>query len=344
MPSALTALDQEAARWRALHERGLSPRDQARFNTWLSSPDHAQAFAATDRAWRELDRLPGTPHGDRLDAELDLLDALPSRRSRSRLWLAAGALAAALALGYFSWYRPMHFSGEWHTAVGEFADITLPDGSSIRLNTDSTLQVNFSPDSRSLHLSSGEAYFTVAPVPSRPFTVAASGIDVRAIGTAFGVRLKSSSLEVTVTEGKVQVNPAKSSPSPDLVQAQYVAAGERAIVPLGPSVTPAAPQQPAFAAAEVASVPPAEIDRALSWREKRLVFVSAPLSDIVAEFNRYTPRKLVIADPDLAARPFGGTFDPADPGTLVELLSTSYGVTTTERPGEIILHAPRAEK
>jgi len=46
----------------------------------------------------------------------------------------------------------------------------------------------------------------------------------------------------------------------------------------------------------------------------------------VDEFNRYNRHKLVIADPRLAARRFGGTFAVGDHEELVRLLEANFGV------------------
>jgi len=167
------------------------------------------------------------------------------------------------------------------------------------------------------------------------------------VGTAFGVRLRQTSVEVTVTEGKVRVGsmvngPTASTsapPSPEPAE-QYVVAGEQAVIPLpGAGRAPNAP--PETLAPKVVALPPAQIQQALAWEQRRLIFASAPLAAIVAEFNRYNERKLVIADPELAARRFGGTFEADDPDTFVQMLAASYQVDVTPRPGELVLRSRR---
>lgn len=72
---------------------------------------------------------------------------------------------------------------------GQKANITLPDGSKVWLNSDSklTYQNDFNKEKRELKLN-GEAYFEVAPNPAKPFTVYADDLSVRALGTAFGIK------------------------------------------------------------------------------------------------------------------------------------------------------------
>ena len=90
-----------------------------------------------------------------------------------------------------------------------------------------------------------------------------------------------------------------------------------------------------------APLAPVEIERSLAWQNGRLVFESAPLSAIVEEFNRYSRRPLVIADEELGARRFGGTFVATDPNTFAELLRTSYDVVVEDRADGITLRRRR---
>ena len=75
----------------------------------------------------------------------------------------------------------------------------LHDGSIVELNKGAQISIRYSGDERRVDLLSGEAYFEVAKNPDRPFIVSARGIDVKAVGTAFNVRLHNDSLEVLVT-------------------------------------------------------------------------------------------------------------------------------------------------
>lgn len=79
---------------------------------------------------------------------------------------------------------PVTFS----TGYGEKADITLPDGSHVWLNSGTSVTYNssFNKKERALSLT-GEAYFEVAEDASRPFIVQTKDIAVEALGTSFNV-------------------------------------------------------------------------------------------------------------------------------------------------------------
>jgi transmembrane sensor len=219
------------------------------------------------------------------------------------------------------------------------------------------VEVQFSSSERRLRLTRGEAHFTVAKNRARPFTVNAGGVDVRAVGTVFNVRLRSAAVEVLVTEGKVMLGDepgerphptdagsasVREAPphdgsadarrlSPPSLANRALAAGEKITIPLVPDSSAVS------APAASVVVPRVEIERTLAWQERRLEFVSAPLAEMVAEFNRYNRRKLVITDAVLAAQRFGGVFRPDDSAGFVRTLEVNFGVVAEQRADETIL-------
>jgi transmembrane sensor len=80
----------------------------------------------------------------------------------------------------------------------------LPDGSLVELKEGSRIAVDFSAEQRQVRLV-GEAHFQVARDAARPFVVNAQGVMVRAVGTAFSVRVDSDEVQVLVTHGSVHV-------------------------------------------------------------------------------------------------------------------------------------------
>lgn len=91
---------------------------------------------------------------------------------------------------------------------GQKANITLPDGSKVWLNSQSKLTYsdNFNVKKRELQLD-GEAYFEVAHNPNKPFIVHGNDIAVEALGTAFGVKAYSEDnlISSILMRGKVRV-------------------------------------------------------------------------------------------------------------------------------------------
>lgn len=91
---------------------------------------------------------------------------------------------------------------------GQKANITLPDGSLVWINSDTKLTYgsNFTAYERIVNLE-GEAYFEVVPDKKRPFIVKTNGMSVRALGTSFDVKSYADEQEISAVlmTGKVEV-------------------------------------------------------------------------------------------------------------------------------------------
>lgn len=334
------ALEQAAAEWFFRRDAGLTEAEEAELQAWLSvSPQHAEAFEEIAATWDQSllvkDRVMRRP-------EVKAESQSDTRRGWKQIWMPAVlGIAAALAVGFFGWWQPAHYSGTMTTTVGEIRQWRLPDGSTIDLNTDSTVAVQFSFGERRIDLVQGEAHFAVAKNPDRPFTVEAGQVSVRAVGTAFNVRRRTEAVDVIVTEGKVKVDapnlePAVASASATLVPVRdlYLEAGRRVSVALV-----AKAEIPATPAVEIVSQP--AIAQSLAWQKRKVEFADASLGEMVAEFNRYNRHQLVINDPALAEKRFGGAFPADDYESFVQVLESTFGVVAERKRERTVLHLKR---
>jgi transmembrane sensor len=336
-------MEEAALAWFARCQRGLSAEQEIEFQDWLTADArHAALFNELDGTWELLGRAGGA-------APLAVAgNRRPSWRARLvRLGLPLAA-AAALTLGYLAWWRPAHYAGETVTEVGAMRILRLPDGSLVTLNTDSAVAAAFTPAERRIRLERGEAHFAVAKNPDRPFIVEAGGVSVRAVGTAFNVRLEGRAVEVLVTEGKVRVDDTMSGQSllapPAGVSEGVLPALGHPVLTSGQKVVVALPAPVARIESPLGDITPTavsagEIQRKLSWQERRLDFELATLGEIAAEFNRYSRHQLVIGDPALAQRRFGGSFKPDDQAGFVRMLRENFGVTVDETETATVLRA-----
>lgn len=347
-----------AAEWVIRRDRGLSPLEKADFEAWHSAdPKHREEFARIASGWNSLDRLAPAPV---LSAAADaVLLRVQARQSHRRVIVMAGGLlaaAACLALGAFLWLRPVAPStGNYQVIASTSREIHLPDGSLATLNGDSRIETDYTTAERRIRLVRGEALFTVAKNPDRPFFVTAGPITVRAVGTAFNVRLGASAVEVLVTEGKVRVDdhegrslladdvgsplvggPAWGGTPTSGDPAGVLSAGHRVVVNLA-AVVDASTQ------ARIAAVAPAEMEQSLAWQSTRLVFNDTPLDEVVVAFNRYNPRRqLTLGDRELASRRITGMFRADNLDGFVRLLEVGVDVKAeTNGDHETVLRAAR---
>lgn len=330
-------IEAEAAAWAGLTDRGLTAHQEEEFAQWLNAdPRHATAYTSFSEAWTAFDAL-----ADFQEAEPAV--SVPARSGRKWTWGLAAAAAVAIGLTFWVVRRePLSFAETVQTEVGGLQTLDLPDGSVVQLNTATEVEVAYTPLERRIRLRHGEAHFTVAKNPNRPFLVTAGQLTVRAVGTAFNIRIDPTKVEILVTDGKVRVGevatdtnvtmPARSSlekSGPN--EPTFLTMGERFILTTPRTVSSVVP------APSVVHVASPDIDRALAWQSKRLIFTESTLAEAVAEFNRYNKHQLVIVDPRLADQLFGGTFEPGGYEVFVRLLEKSFGVTAETQGDRTLL-------
>lgn len=327
------AIDAEAAAWIARLDSGTATaEDRAGFLAWKALSHHHQE--AADRLgglWSDLDAL-------RQLATPALQAGSPRRTAASRTrggpglaravtGLAAIAASIAVAVGLAvmgaSYFAPA--TQVYDTAIGAQRTVNLADGSSVQLNTNSRLEVRYTRRARDLRLVSGEAYFDVAPNKQRPFSVYTRDGVVRAVGTAFVVRLRGERVDVTVTKGTVEL--ASFTRPPRAMRLDHVADLERrprAIVSATPGVV-----ESAVLVQDVVSkadVPAPEATRRLAWRQGMLVFAGEPLPEVIADVGRYTDVEIEIVDPSLRSVKMAGYFKVGEVEPMLEALETGFGV------------------
>lgn len=325
--------DSAAALWFArLQGDDVPPRDRREFERWLKADArNAVAWEDVSRTWNGFSALENDPAFAALRADaLGAGDTRP-RLDRRALGLAAAGLVAAVGGAMFGrrWLggddsaAPASDEPVFSTAVGERSTFRLADNSVVTLSTDSAVRVNHWAKERRLTLVRGQAFFQVAKDPSRPFVVAAGDKRVTAVGTAFDVRMEPGKLSVTLVEGRVRI----AADSPKGERRVEMTAGSR------------------FVAADPADWMISAVDTAkeAAWLQGRLVFDGEPLSAVVSEMNRFSDRKLSLADPALGATPVSGVFKTGQIDAFVAALKT-YGLADVGRADDkrVELVRPRA--
>jgi transmembrane sensor len=354
------------------NEGELDAAARERFNKWLRrSPEHVRAYVEIAVAWEDSSRLNDT---QRLDPKALVAEALvesnvvpiepratePSaaeaasemtahregaaiawsgelssapqqyahrRAGGKRLaWLlfaVAASVLLAVGIGFLTQ------RSAYTTGIGEQRSIALDDGSTVELNARSRLRVRFSHAERLVDLIDGQALFRVKKDAARPFIVLSNGTRVRAVGTQFDVYRKTTATTVTVVEGRVAVT-GVPAPIPAGGSSEtsggggseapiFLSAGEQ--VTLAPQITPHAVR--------------VNMADAIAWTQKKLVFDETPLSEAVAEFNRYNSRQMIIEDALLAEYHIRGHFEADDPDRLIQLLRDRFDANVREHGNEI---------
>lgn len=282
---------------------------------------HSENARATENALRWMR---GARAEDALAAEVGR--AVRAQRRR-RTAAVAGAAGLALGLWFFSVVKRDGGSFGASTAiVTEPRRQILPDGSVVVLREGAEIAADFSSRARRVTLRRGEAHFDVVKDSTRPFVVAAPGVEVRAVGTAFSVGVAGAAVEVLVTHGRVAVEPTAETTA-------LVDAGQRARVPSAGST-------------EVSVLSSAELAQASAWRVPQIEFSRTPLAEAVALINaRLAPtgQRRIVADPaDTVLRELrlSGFLAADNAEGFLRLLENNFGIRADRTgPEAIVLHS-----
>jgi len=290
------AVARAAALWFVTMSSGeASDMDHRALQVWRKAdPEHERAWQRTQQLGRQFAGL--APTGG-----MAVLDR-PRSEQRRR---AAKQLALLLIAGSGSWAMHRHmpwqeWTADYRTAIGERRSISLADGSSMIMNTDSAVNVLFTPQERRIKLVRGEILIATAPehdVPYRPLRVATAEGVLTALGTRFTVQQLDQSSRLGVQEGAVEIRPV-------LAQAgmRVLHAGEETI----------------FDRQRIADTVDLDATR-IAWKDGMLFADRMPLSVFVAELARYRPGMLR-CDSAVADLRISGSFPLTDTDRILQSL------------------------
>lgn len=327
-PETSQEIDAVAAEWVArLNGESYPEEVQAQLDAWLAGdPRRLGAYAKARAVYSRLRRAKalGPQFGTDDDADEDQAAAAPSfsaRPSRRHVFQVGGAVAASLAAVGVAATWSLGRSRRYGTRLGEVHIVPLADGSTVTLNTASKMAVDYTDAGRNIRLLEGEALFDVAKDATRPFVVQAGDTTVRAVGTSFTVRrLPDRPVQVLVRQGVVAIS-RRTAPTAEPV---LVSANMRA-------------EAVGDVAVQAVSVAPAEVGRALAWREGMLSFEDKRLDEAAAEFARYSGERIIIEDRVVAAMTITGAFAANNPIGFSKAAATALDLNASESNGQIIL-------
>jgi transmembrane sensor len=297
----------------------ISVAERADFSAWLlASEENEMDYRRAVGVLQLMASLPAS-------AQSALISPSGEGRSESdriagrRNILKFAGLAASVAIGLVAggiYLENRGIFGESHsTSTGETSTVKFSEGSVAYLNTRTRIRWLGSGNDRRVELIAGEALFDVVHDETRPFSVLMDGSEIRVLGTRFNVyRKNSGDVVVTVLEGTVEVRGFAQGPSqPEWVR-RVKANQQIEYRPIG----------------LVADPHPTDALRAVTWRSGvlQLPEEGATITSVLDELTRYTDKRILIRDPQIAGIKVGGAFNTRDVKSALQKLQ--LGVPTIE--------------
>jgi transmembrane sensor len=311
------AFDREALDWFVRLQAGdAEPANMRAFRAWCDSdPRRAAAFGKVSDVWGASEFLRAADNVARSTGF-----TTRKKSGRSTRTKVATAVVSCLALLWCAASVPdllIWLRADYVTATGELRQIELPDGSSIVLNTDTAVSLDFGAGRRAVTLLKGEAYFDVAHDPARPFVVDGDYSRVTVTGTAFAVRLETEADDIVLSRGKVAVAPIASP-------------GDKTELQPGEAID--------IGASAGASLRQVDTQTELAWVDGRIAFDNRPFREVLDQLQRYYPGRVIVVNTAVKDVLVSGNYRLDNPSVAIASLAEAAGATVTSLPGVIVVH------
>lgn len=270
------------------------------FERWKSVWEAANAIVPTD--------VPDTDQAwSRVQAKLVRKPVSLYRRLR----YIAAAVALLLGLGYYGWHHLSHSAlafNEVVTSINEMKEVDLPDGSTVWLNGNSSIQFpeQFSSNERRLQIV-GHAHFQVKHDATKPFIVDSRGSHVQVLGTSFSVYAHPDSTEIIVNVESGRV--ALFSDQKTIEDALILNKSEQGTLNL---------LTKQLVKDSIAD------QNYLAWQHKNLVFDNTPLNEVAIAIEKAYHVSISIRNPALNDCTFTGSYEAVSLEEILEMFSILF--------------------
>lgn len=299
-PAELQAISVAAGWFARLRSGVATDSERQEFNEWLAvDPAHEQAWQRMLAVGEQMSSVPRALASPALRG---------ADRPRRQVLRGLVVVASAGSLGWLGWRSEtvQDNLADLRTRVGERRQFVLADGSSLLLNTDTSVNVRFDGRQRILDVLRGEVLVTTAADPvKRLFKVLTRHGEVLALGTRFIVRSQDQNAEVAVLEKAVEVR----------------AAGGR------PEVRLEAGQAMTFSVASLGTIRRNDASTG-AWQQGSIIAIDRPLAALLADLSRYRPGVLR-CDPRIAQLQVSGAFPIDNTDLALAALESGFSLRVT---------------
>ncbi|MEO9599386.1 FecR domain-containing protein [Parasphingorhabdus sp.] len=304
-----------------LASKEMDKPELEQLEAWLAEDEsHAHAFARERALWQDLDVAADSPNEGKASTPNVRSTAWQRRPRLSRRRLAR-VVPLALAASVFALFLGptllIEMQSDFRTAAGETRNIALSDGSTVVLDSATAIAVDLEEDIRVVRLLEGRAWFEVQH-ESRPFLVEAMNGLTRDIGTAFEVQRAEDTVQVSVTEGAVEVQGQAADVALPLKAGERARYTDTGVVPLS--------SRPVAALA--------------SWRNGELMLDQQRVDDAIHQIARYRAAPVWLFGDFDALPAVSGVFLISRPDEALETIAGMRDLQLVELPGGAVLIRP----
>lgn len=243
-----------------------------------------------------------------------------SLQNTRKLIQIAAMLVITIGLGFASYHIYTNQLAPYQSISSELNEsgksITLADGSVMTLNGKSELvyEKSFSGNERRVKLT-GEAFFTIAKNPAKPFIISVGNAEVKVLGTSFNVNASNKHVEVLVETGKVQFSIAKKPNNKIILEK-----GDFGVLQ-----------------DDLLEKTIQKDENYLSWKTQLMVFKAMNLQDVAKVINRTYQVNIEFNDTAIQNLPITTSFNQTPLTDVLENLCRPYNLTYEKNGHQILL-------
>ncbi|MDR6197726.1 FecR domain-containing protein [Siphonobacter sp. SORGH_AS_0500] len=306
-----------------IDEWSQEPQNEELFYEWLQEWErtHLQYQADRDKAFEQYQEF---LHHNQRPRQVSQETSFFRRWNLHRNWLFSSAAASVILVIGCYYLGPQLLKQTYRTNFGQTQVVTLPDGSQVTLNANSTLKVPlFGFTSHRQVWLEGEALFSVQhTATNEQFVVKTSrGADVVVLGTEFNLYSRARGTEVALHRGKVEFHYHKSG---KVAAPLTLKPGDLVNVsPSGKAQLKKAEQSRHFSA----------------WRDGRYVFKETSLRELTYLFEENFGITLVIPEPETAALTLSGTYPTENAEELLSIIAEVLNLRIIRHNKQVFLQS-----
>lgn len=298
----------------------ISPTEESALKQWLQrDPGNRKILEEMEAAWESMDRINDVAdinidkEWERQQKALHFRDRTRQRDTRSLSYWNISKMAAVFLVLFAAAFAIYYFGPDFQqvrkTGDRQVLSVTLPDGTLVTLNENSTIKypTGFKGTRRKVTLE-GEAFFEVTEDKEKPFVIVADEAMIEVLGTSFNVNAfeENEDIVVTVAEGNVELY-LQTSPA------------ERLRLEHGTSGVLNKENKSLTKKSE-------PLINSMAWKTKQIILDDYTLSEAVQLLENVYKTSIRIKDPEISECHINATFDRQSLESVLKVIESTLDV------------------
>lgn len=315
----------EAITWVSCEKEGLTKEEESKLKIWLKSKvEHKLAYEEAKEIQNIFKNMPNK-YSEQLSIQAHRSVKSMNIMQKIKPLLAYAAIFLLVFLGAvksYEYYTPS-FEASFSSNKNLVKKHSLPDGSFITLDLNSTLDVIYSANKREVILKKGQAVFDIAKDKQRPFSIVSGKTFIEVVGTRFEVQKAKNITTIKVEEGIVKVGNIYNENKAAKILIRLKKAEKIVLNNKG----------------KITYLGKTPLELIATWREGLLIFDKSTINQAFQDFSKYHDIEVELQE-DIGEVLFSGKFRTDGLDKFLNALEKVYSYKISRNENKIIVSKP----